>query len=126
MLVFTTAAVDAAQCREALANYNQLVTAIHAAVRDYERCLTASLARDDCGAEFIELQATHRDFERAVDERAATCGLNMTAFLKGLGFRSTQRRYVDCPQQRVVVPQPAPRVEAGSRSADIGVAALRR
>ena len=58
-----TAATDPVQCREALARYNDVVTAIHAAARDYERCLTASLARDDCGAEFIELQVTHRDLK---------------------------------------------------------------
>ena len=69
-----TAAADPEQCRESLARYNDIVTAIHAAARDYERCLTASLARDDCGAEFIELQATHKDFEAAVTERAAKCG----------------------------------------------------
>ena len=43
-----------------------------------------------------------------------------------LGLCSKQRRYVDCPQQRVVVPQPAPRIEAGSRSADIRIPALWR
>jgi hypothetical protein len=56
----TTAIAEAGpeQCREATANYNEMVIAIHAAVRDYERCVTASLARDDCGAEFIKLQVT--------------------------------------------------------------------
>jgi hypothetical protein len=63
----------AEQCREATLRYNEMVAAIHAAIRDYERCVTASLARDDCGAEFIELQVTHRDFEAAVAERAAQC-----------------------------------------------------
>src|SRR2546423_13779731 len=43
------------RCRETLASYNQIVAAIYAAARDYERCVTASMARDDCGAEFIEL-----------------------------------------------------------------------
>jgi len=30
-----------------------------------------SLGRDDCGAEFIELKVTHRDFEAAIDALAA-------------------------------------------------------
>jgi hypothetical protein len=64
---------DPEQCREALASYNEAVIAVHAAVRDYERCVAASLARDDCAAEYIELQVTHRDFEAAVDERQAKC-----------------------------------------------------
>ena len=73
-IVIALAVASPEQCREALASYNDMVAAIHAATRDYERCLTASLARDDCGAEFIELQATHKDFEAAVTERAAKCG----------------------------------------------------
>lgn len=60
-------------CRQARAAYNDAVSAIHAAIRDYERCVKASLARDYCGEEFIELQATRREFEAAVDERAAKC-----------------------------------------------------
>ena len=64
---------DPEQCREATATYNQAVVAVHNAVRDYDGCVTASLARDDCGAEFIELQVTHRDFEAAVLEHAAKC-----------------------------------------------------
>jgi hypothetical protein len=64
---------DPEQCRNALAAYNDAVIAVHAAVRDYERCITSSLGRDGCGAELIELQATHRDFEAVVDERASNC-----------------------------------------------------
>jgi len=64
---------NAEPCRGALAAYNNAVSAIQAAIRDYERCVGASLARDYCGGEFIELQMTHRDFEAAVDERAAKC-----------------------------------------------------
>jgi hypothetical protein len=69
----TPARGDPEHCREATASYNQAVVAVHAAVREYSQCATASLARDDCGAEFIELQVTHRDFENAVAERAAKC-----------------------------------------------------
>ena len=65
---------DSEQCREATGNYNLMVGAIHAAIRDYRRCVMTSLGSDDCGAEFIELQVTHRDFERAVAERAAMYG----------------------------------------------------
>ena len=72
-LAATPALADPEQCREASADYNELVIAINAAVRDYERCIAGSLARDDCGAEFIELQVTHRDFEAAVDARLAAC-----------------------------------------------------
>jgi hypothetical protein len=39
----------------ATANYNGMVIAIHAPIRDYKRCVTASLGRDHCGAELIEL-----------------------------------------------------------------------
>jgi len=70
---FTAAASDPEQCRAAMARFNEMVLAIHAAVRDYERCVAGSLARDDCGAEFVELQVTHRDFEAAVAERASKC-----------------------------------------------------
>ena len=72
-LAATPACADPEQCREVTADYNELMVAINAAIRDYERCVTASLARDDCGAEFIELQATHRDFEASVDAHIAAC-----------------------------------------------------
>jgi hypothetical protein len=64
---------DPEPCREAAAAYSQAVVAVHAAVREYSRCVTASLARDDCSAEYIELQVTHRDFEAAVSERLTAC-----------------------------------------------------
>ena len=60
-------------CRQAHAAYNDAVSAIHAAIRDYERCVGASMALDDCGAEFIELEATHRDFEDAVGQHRRAC-----------------------------------------------------
>ena len=72
-IVIALAAAGPEQCREATLRYNEMVAAIHAAIRDYERCVTASLARDHCGAEFIELQVTHGDLEIAVDERTAKC-----------------------------------------------------
>ena len=43
-----------------------------------------------------------------------------------LGPRSTQRCYVDCPQQRMVVPRAASCIKAGSRLADIRIPVLRR
>jgi hypothetical protein len=64
---------DPERCREAAHRYNQAVIAVHEGIREYRRCLQASLARDDCGAEFIELQVTHREFEAAVDERQLKC-----------------------------------------------------
>jgi hypothetical protein len=73
LLSVTPAGGDTEQCREATISYNLMVGAMHAAVRDYRRCVMTSLGRDDCGAEFIELQVTHRDFEAAVAERAAMC-----------------------------------------------------
>jgi len=62
-VVIALAAAGPEECRESTLRYNEMVAAVHAAVRDYERCLTASLGRDDCGAEFIELQVTHRDLK---------------------------------------------------------------
>ena len=67
MLAALAAADNSQQCREAM------VVAVHAAVRAYERCVTASLGRNDCSADYMELQITQRDFERAVDERRANC-----------------------------------------------------
>jgi hypothetical protein len=72
-LMIAMAVASPEQCRETAVTHNQMVAAIHAAIRDYESCLTASLGRDDCGAEFIELQVTHRDFEAVVAERTAKC-----------------------------------------------------
>jgi len=66
---------DPERSREAAHRHNQAVIAVHEAIRDYSRCLHASLARDDCGAEFIELQATHREFESAITEPQAKCGV---------------------------------------------------
>jgi hypothetical protein len=66
---------DPERSREAAHRHNQAVIAVHEAIRDYSRCLHASLARDDCGAEFIELQATHREFETAITEPQAKCGV---------------------------------------------------
>jgi hypothetical protein len=54
-------------------SYNPMAAAIHAAARAYERCLTASIGRDDCGAEFIELQVTHKELEAAVTKRQTKC-----------------------------------------------------
>ena len=50
-----------------------MVVAVLAAVRAYERCVKASLGRDDCDADYVELQVTQRDFERAVNDREAQC-----------------------------------------------------
>lgn len=75
-LVFSVAATvggGSDRCRDAMSAYNDMVVAIHAAARNYERCVTSSLGRDDCGAEYIELQVAQRDFEAAVDERAVRC-----------------------------------------------------
>jgi len=72
-ILIALAVADPEACREATIRYNETVATIHTAARDYERCLTTSQARDDCGAEFIELQVTHRDFGAAVAERAAKC-----------------------------------------------------
>ena len=74
VLSLASARAGPAQCRDATFRYNEMVAAIHAAIQDYERWVTASLARDDCGAEFIELQLTYRDFEIAVTDRGAECG----------------------------------------------------
>ena len=79
-MLFLTAATTACvlptrggpeRCREAAHRYNQAVIALHEGIRDYSRCLHASLARDDCGAEFIELQATDREFEAAITVSAS-------------------------------------------------------
>ena len=72
-ILIALAVADPEQCREALTEYNQIVAAIHAAARDYERCLAASKGRDDCGAQVVELQVTHRDFAAAVTERITKC-----------------------------------------------------
>jgi hypothetical protein len=74
VLVPLAARGDPEHRRGATATYNLMVGAIHATVRDYRRCVIASLGRDDCGAELIELQVTHRDFEAAVSARQAHCG----------------------------------------------------
>ena len=76
IIALTTSAAgrdDPERCRQALASYKDVVAAIHAAIRDYEQRVKASIGRDYCGGEFIELQVTVRDFEAAVDERAAGC-----------------------------------------------------
>jgi len=58
-LLFAAAARgDHEQCREAIAAYNDIVITVRSAIRDYRRCMAASLGRYDCGAEFIELQVT--------------------------------------------------------------------
>jgi len=67
------AADNPQQCGEAMAAYNEMVVAVLAAVRAYERCVKASLGRDDCDADYVELQVTQRDFERAVNDREAQC-----------------------------------------------------
>ena len=72
-VLLALAVADPEPCREATLRYNEMVAAIHTAARDYERCLAASIGRDDCGAEFIELQVTHRGFETAVAQRQPTC-----------------------------------------------------
>jgi len=69
----TPAHGDPEQCRAATVDYNQAVVAVHDAIREYRQCLTASFTRDDCSAEFIELQVTHRDFEAAVSAQIAAC-----------------------------------------------------
>ena len=61
------------QCRAAR-RLQRTCNPAHAMVHEYRRCANASLARDDCGAGFLELQVRHRDFESAVAERQAKCG----------------------------------------------------
>ena len=72
----------------------------HATVHEYRRCATASLARDDCGAGFLELQVRHRDFDWAVAERQAKCGTEPVTALNWIRYHSPQHRNAGAVMER--------------------------
>ena len=62
-------------CRSAAASYTAALAAVTEALRTYEACLVASRGRNQCSAEFDELDAAHLDYEDAVAEYHRACPL---------------------------------------------------
>ena len=60
-------------CRSAAAGYEAAVASVTDALRTYEACVGASRGRNQCAAEFDELDGAHHDFEDAVAEYRQAC-----------------------------------------------------
>ncbi len=76
-LVALGIATDAppSDCRSAAAGYAAAVASVTEALRTSEQCVSASGGRNQCSAEFDELDGAHRDFEDAVAEYRRACPL---------------------------------------------------
>jgi hypothetical protein len=62
-------------CRSAAAGYSAALASVTEALRTYEACIGASRGRNQCSAEFDELDGAHHDFEDAVAEYQRACPL---------------------------------------------------
>ncbi len=62
-------------CRSAAAGFAAALASVTDAFRTYEACIGASHGRNQCSAEFEELDGAHRDFEDAVAEYKRACPL---------------------------------------------------
>ncbi len=67
--------VPPADCRSAAASYAAALAAVTEALRTYEACTATSLGRNQCAAEFDELDGVHLDYEDAVAEYYRACPL---------------------------------------------------
>jgi hypothetical protein len=76
-LVALTVLPDAtpSDCPRAAAGYTAAVASVTDALRTCEACIGASRGRNQCAAEFDELDGAHRDFEDAVAEYRQACPL---------------------------------------------------
>jgi hypothetical protein len=64
---------DADACRKAADRYEIAVAEVVDAVRAYEKCVSASRARDACAAEFEDLDLAQDRFETAVSDYGSGC-----------------------------------------------------
>ncbi len=62
-------------CRSAAAGYATALASVTEALRTYEACLAASRGRNQCAAEFDELDVVRLDYEDAVAEYHGACPL---------------------------------------------------
>jgi len=62
-------------CRSAAASYAAALAAVTEALRTYEACTATSLGRNQCAAEFDELDGAHLDYKDAVAEYYRACPL---------------------------------------------------
>ncbi len=60
-------------CRSADAAYDAALASVTEALRTYEACLAASRGRNQCAAEFDELDVARLDYEDAVAEYERAC-----------------------------------------------------
>jgi hypothetical protein len=62
-------------CQSTATAYSAALASVTEALRTYEACLAASRGRNQCSAEFDELDAAHLDYEEAVVEYHRACPL---------------------------------------------------
>ena len=77
MLVALAITPDAAlsDCQSAAAGYAAALASVTEALRTYEVCLAASRGRNQCAAEFDDLDAAHLHYEDAAAEYHRACPL---------------------------------------------------
>jgi hypothetical protein len=66
-------------CWIGAAGYTAAVASVTDALRTYEACIGASRGRNQCSAEFDELDGAHRKFEDAAAEHQRACPLAPSA-----------------------------------------------
>jgi hypothetical protein len=71
----TTPDATPSDCRSAAAGYSAALASVTEVLRTYEACVGASRGRNQCSAEFDELDGAHRDFEDAAAEYQRACPL---------------------------------------------------
>jgi hypothetical protein len=64
---------DADACRKAADRYEIVVAEVVDALRAYEKCVSASRARDACTAEYEDLDLAQDRFETAVSDYGSGC-----------------------------------------------------
>ena len=73
LLILAVAADDAADCGKLSARYHATVAAVTDALHAYEKCIAASLGRNDCSGEFGDLELEQDRFEIVVADYAKVC-----------------------------------------------------
>jgi hypothetical protein len=74
LLVFVVGSMsDTDACRQVANRYEMAAAAIIDALRIYEKCVDASHGRDDCSAEYSDLDVAQDRFETAVSEYNERC-----------------------------------------------------
>lgn len=73
LAVGSTTKAESDECRDAVDNYNLVLSDVGGALRRYAHCVSDSQGHDDCSIEFSRLRSAQYDFETAVSEYQNEC-----------------------------------------------------